>query len=241
VGEAVGDRAGCSLASGDVDGDGVGDVLVGACGQDAGGTDSGAAYLVLGPATGTVDLSAADTKFVGESERDEAGYALATGDVDGDGIGDILVGAYGQDAGGSYSGAAYLVLGPTTGWVDLSSAADAKFVGEVTGDFAGCNLASGDIDGDGVGDVLVGAYGQDADGTDSGAAYLVLGPATGTVDLSEADAKFVGEEDADFAGSSLTVGDIDGDGVGDVLVGAHDEDEGGSNAGAAYLLFGGGL
>jgi len=68
--------------------------------------------MVLGPISGTIDLSAADAKVIGEEVGDWAGFSVSgAGDVNGDGYDDILVGAEGQDAGGSGAGAAYMVLG----------------------------------------------------------------------------------------------------------------------------------
>jgi hypothetical protein len=99
------------------------------------------------------------------------------------------------------------------------------------------------VDGDGHHDVLIGAPFHAA----GGIAYLVLGPVTGTLDLSLSDAKFVGEETDDLAGVSVSgAGDVDGDGRDDVLVGAQCNNEGTRPpahicAGAAYLLYGGGL
>ena len=72
---------------------------------------TGAVYLVNGPLTGTLDLVDADAKLVGEAHHDHAGLSIASADVNGDGIPDILVGAPYNDAGGSQAGAAYIVYG----------------------------------------------------------------------------------------------------------------------------------
>jgi hypothetical protein len=239
TGEDAGDYAGCSVsAAGDVDGDGFGDVLVGAWSHD---DVNGAAYLVLGTSSpGNLDLSAANAKYAGDPFSQAGRSVSAAGDVDGDGFGDLLIGA--PQKGGNGKGAAYLVLGASRpGGNRTLSAADAKYTGEDQGDEAGWSVsAAGDVDGDGFGDLLVGAYG-DEDG--AGAAYLVLGTSSpGDLDLSAADAKYTGEHADDYAGFAVSAaGDVDGDGLADILVGAYGDDDGGSAAGAAYLVLGPGL
>jgi hypothetical protein len=240
IGEGAGDYGGRpAIGAGDVDGDGWPDILIGAYLEDAGGNDAGAAYLILGPVSGTVDLGAADAKLVGEDRGDEASKHLAADlDVDGDGLTDVLIGAAEQDRGGTDAGAAYLVLGPITGTIDLGSA-DAILVGETGADAAGRAVSAADTDGDGLDDVLVGAWSDDDGGSDAGAAYVVMGPVTGTVDLVSADAKLVGEAANDYAGKYLCgIGDNDGDGHEDFLVGASRNDSNGTNSGAVYLVMG---
>jgi len=242
VGETQYDRAGSSVSGGgDVDGDGHPDLLVGAYFDDDGGTEAGAAYLVLGTVTGTLDLSRADAKFVGENRLDYAGVVSGAGDVDADGHDDVLMGASSNDEGDHDAGAAYLVLGPVTGSFDLSLA-DAKLVGDRSGDYAGGSVSdAGDVDSDGHDDVLVGAYSNDEKGNDAGAAYLVLGPVTGTLDLTLADAKLVGGV-GDQAGFRVSgAGDVDADGRDDVLIGAPAHEVRTGVVGAAFLIYGGGL
>jgi hypothetical protein len=232
-----GDFAGCSVAVGDVDGDGAGDVLVGADHSNGGGVNAGGACLVLGPISGTLDLSLADSRFVGEEASDAAGVSVATGDVDGDRDGEILVGSWYSGAAGACAGAVYLILDPVSGTFDLSEA-DAKLVGEGAYALAGSSAAAGDVDGDDVEEILVGAHQEDEGGTYAGAAYVVSGPVSGTTSLTLADAKLVGEEIYDYAGVSVAAGDVDGDGVEDILVGASGSDAGGVDSGAVYVVSG---
>lgn len=216
TGEAAGDGAGAAVCAGDIDGDGEFDAMVGAPYDDDGGSAAGAVYVSLGVPRGTIALSGADAKIIGETASDGAGADLVIADVDGDGLADVLTAAVGQDSGGSGAGAVYLLYGPLSGTIDLS-AADTKFVGEAAGDSAGA-VAAGDLDNDGLVDVIVGATGVD----DGGAVYVVSTPAIGSIDLSSSDVKITGASTygGEGLGSSVTTGDLDGDGVEDLLAGA---------------------
>jgi hypothetical protein len=240
-GEALGDHAGISVAGpGDVDGDGINDILVGAYDTDYGGSGAGSAYLVAGPVSGELDLDEAVARLDGESAGDQAGYTVAgPGDVDGDGIADLLVGAFENDDNGAASGAVYLFEGPVTGNYRLW-AADARILGELGGDQAGWALSgAGDVDGDGLNDMLIGAPFEHSDGVYTGAAYLVLGAPRGTFDLTERDAKLKGATSGDLAGYSVAGGgDLNGDGYADLVVGAPESDLGGSASGAVFVVHG---
>ncbi len=246
IGESTSDQAGTSVALvGDSNGDGLGDVLVGAVGDGSGGAGAGAAYLLLGPVSGDVDLGSADLTCVGENLGDQAGYAVSTaGDTNSDGYDDFLVGAPYYDYGAADAGAAYLLLGNAhSGNFDLSGA-DGAVAGEGGDDGAGWAVApAGDMDGDGDDDILVGSVLEDAGGNNAGAAYLVYGPVSGFATLLSASAKLIGEREGDYAGNTIAgVGDTNGDGKSDILVGAPYEDYGvGSRSGSAYLLLGQGI
>lgn len=138
-----------------------------------------------------------------------------------------------------YAGVAFLVHGPFSGVSELAGA-DAILVGEAADDFTGGDVAAlGDLDGDGVADFLINASQNDAGGTEAGAVFVVLGPASGQVPLASAD-RWVGEEPGDHAGNQIAAaGDVNGDGAPDFLVGASTHGAGGEEAGAAYLILGG--
>ena len=241
TGESGDDFLGASMDSADFSGDGLVDVVVGSHLEDSAADNAGAVYLLHSPVLSGSSLADARAKVMGEDADDKAGEAVAAaGDVNGDGHEDLLVGAYGVASQGTSSEAAYLVLGPFSGESSLAAAA-AMYSGLAAYDYAGGSVAGpGDVDGDGRDDLLVGASGNDDGGAAAGATYLILGPATGSIDLSDADAVLKGEQPSDAAGSAVAgAGDVDGDGHPDFIVGARFENSGGGNAGAAYLLYGG--
>ena len=222
----------------DVDGDGVDDALVG-------DEQANKAWLVLGSTSlGNLTLaSGADAAYTGEATGDTAGASVAgLGDIDGDGYGDLAIGAPENDNGGAAAGSAYLVLGQGTPVTTALGSADATLRGIDASDRAGDAVSGpGDTDDDGRNDVLVGAYYDETSGSGAGVAYLLYGAVSlPSGSLSGAGATLLGESARDSAGEAVGgAGDVDGDGTDDVLVGAPSEASAASGAGAVYLFWGG--
>jgi len=251
------DTFGISVASlGDLDGDGVGDLAVGAMGDDdGGGFGRGAVWVLFLDPNGRVisEQKISDTAggFGGVLDNaDWFGFSVASlGDLDGDGVGDLAVGARQDDDGGFSRGALWILFldpnGRVTSEQKISDTAGG-FGGVLDDlDLFGSSVTSlGDLDGDGVGDLAVGAPGNDNDGSFDGAVWVLFLDPNGRViseqKISDTAGGFGGVLDIDddhFGVSVASLGDLDGDGVGDLAVGANQDDDGGGLRGAVWLLF----
>jgi len=232
VGEAAGDAFGHGLQGlGDLDGDGLHELGFGAPGQDGGLLDLGALYVSEGALAGDV-ASAGLVKLVGRTVSQQDHLAVARGgDLDGDGLVDALVGHAQDDAAGQQAGAVF-VIGEALASGDLAGASLAVIVPDRTQGFLGVTTDGlGDMEGDGVGDLLV--------GTHADAAWVLPGPLAGTLVTREAGHKVTGTVSGGRLGIAVAgIGDTDGDGLTDMLVSCHGDDLGGSQSGAGYVLLG---
>jgi hypothetical protein len=265
VGASVSYRLGRAVGSGDFNKDGYQDLLIGAYFADVlGRTEAGAVYLVFGSASrslSTIDTANAITttgvKILGAA-ADWWGWSVSgAGDFNKDGIDDILIGAIQFDPPSrGAGGGAVVIFGKTSGWADIdlasftSGSAGFWIHGAAEGDHGGGSVSgAGDVNGDGIGDVLFGAQGHDPPGRmDAGAAYVIFGHATGpfnTVNLTSftsgsAGFKIIGAIAADHTGEWVArAGDINGDGFDDIFTASMYYDRaGGTDCGAVYVIFG---
>lgn len=256
VGAAANDRFGTSIATGDINSDGITDLLVGAPRTDVPASDAGSVSVFLGPLSAATVLTAAEADIVltGEgsvpgdlygSTGDRFGQSIALGDVDSDEVLDLVVGAPGTDlepdsvAELEDAGRAYVFLGGAAFNSRSAQEADVILSGTVDSGAFGSAVCSVDLDGDSYAEVAVSAE------VESPLLYLggyvhVFG-GEGLVDASAdlSDFRFKAEHGGDEFGTALACGDIDGDGLEDLVVSAPYTNTLGSATGRVYVFRGG--
>ncbi len=254
IGAEQGDQAGRSISNaGDINGDGIEDIIIGA---------RGSSYVVFGSREGfqnSFDLLSLDGSngFAMEGIVSLSYAAVSgAGDVNGDGFDDLIIGDSRSSRNGkSDSGSTYIVFGhdgefssplrlsPAT----LDGSEGFVIDGESANDFFGNAVgAAGDLNGDGIGDIVIGAFGSNLNGNIDGASYVIFGSTEGFAspfDLSTLDGTngiVLNGVDANYrTGSSVSgAGDINNDGFDDLIIGAPSADPNGSSSGTSYIIFG---
>ncbi|MEQ1571713.1 MAG: FG-GAP repeat protein [Myxococcota bacterium] len=229
-----GDRAELLVSDADLDGDGVNDLVI--AGYAHGGVGKVGVLLSL-PDGDHALWDVADATLTGEAVGAELGLGLAVGDLDGDGLGDVMAGAPLESGGG----AAYVFYAPTTG-DHPTSTADLTVRGTAAGQRVGYDGAIGDVDGDGAADLSVGAPWSLTTGPEPGRVLLYAAPGPGEVDDTQATITVVsGSSEPDGFGIAIEGGDFDGDGLYDLVVGAPVDPTGNVEAGSITLVYGASL
>lgn len=259
LGAQAGDHLGHALASGDFNGDGYDDLAMGAPGANSPvGTSTGRVFIGWGSASGLTafdDISPSDAGIL-PTGQDELGWALATGDLDGDGRDDLAIGAPGRSHGdGIEAGHVRLMLGSDSGLVAWTGVHQAMPHAAVTpagsgtggvlgtheaGDAFGASLAIGDLDDDGRDDLVVGAPGDREGGPASGAVYVFQSAAEGMrgwgrLDQTGMDAN----EEGDGFGHSVAIGNFKSGSpyTHEIIVGAPYEDVEGAGLGDVGRIY----
>jgi hypothetical protein len=249
-----GDQFGASVTNlGDLEVDGVTDLVVGAPFDDDGGTDRGAVWVLFMNSDGRVDIFQKISDQQGGfnsvlDNGDQFGSAVgALGDLNLDGFRDLVVGAPGDDDAGPDTGAVWLLFLNADGTVRLYqkiSNQEGGFGDNLNdGDRFGTAVADiGDLNNDGIDDLAVGAPYDDDGGANRGAVWVLFMNNDGTVSTHQKISFTAGgfggnlENDYRFGSAVTAVGDIDGNGVIDLAVGTPGDDDGGTDRGAVWLL-----
>ena len=258
------DFSGVSLSSaGDINGDEIDDLLIGTPQADPGATENaGTTYVVFGRSgafTPEIDLSTIDNSSFGFTINgiatgDASGVAVsAVGDVDNDGLADIGIGAFSADVGNTNAGQSYIVFGQEAGFSESVSLAsldgDNGFAingAEVDNQLGAAISAAGDVNNDGIDDVIVSAVGA---AEEAGTSYVIFGQENNTefgatIELGDLNPNqgfmIDGIIESDRSGESVSnLGDVNGDGIDDLLIGAPQASPNGvRDAGEAYVVFG---
>ena len=224
--------------AGDVNGDGFSDVIVGSYGYDNGETDEGAAFLWYGSVIGLgSDGSPSNADWTGDGGQVSAEYGRSVstaGDLNGDGYADIIIGAPKGENGQGAEGLAYVYLGSSSG----PGSAIRKEMDVSSANFGWSVSTAGDVNGDGLADVIIGAPTYANGQTAEGKAYVYHGHRSTGIAASPSWSVEINETEARYGLAVATTGDVNGDGYADVIVGAPFHDVSHTNEGAAFVYHG---
>ena len=253
----AGDGSGVTVSgAGDVNGDGLADVIIGAPNADPNGLNSaGQSFVVFGKTDGAVvdlsNLGSGGFRIDGAKSNDVFGVSVSgAGDVNGDGLADLIVGAILADPNGVYNaGASFVIFGKTSNTtVSLNNLGTGGFSidGFTSSILSGRSVSgAGDVNGDGLADLIVGAnYAEPTGDSAEGESYVVFGKADSSSiilnNLGSGGFRIEGIDEDDQSGFSVSgAGDVNGDGLADLIVGAYAADPNGVVlAGESYVVFG---
>ncbi len=251
---SAGDNLGRSIASiGDLDGNGVGEIAVGAWRADIGGPDRGAVHIMFMEADASVSNAVVIADGLGGfsgglDDFDLFGSCIeALGDVNGDGVPDLAVGSLWDDDGGPDRGALWILFLNSDGTVAGNSKisdTSGGFLGQLDDDdrWPTSIAALGDLNGDGCPDIWTGVASDDDGGPDRGAGYILFLSQAGDVrehnKVSSGTVAGLGvlDDGDEFGFGAACLGDLDGTGGTHVAVGVKHDDDGGPSRGAIYVL-----
>ncbi|MBU1151275.1 FG-GAP repeat protein, partial [Patescibacteria group bacterium] len=250
LGEDTGDQLGSDIVVADFNNDGVDDLVISAFNGGPEGDKQGRVYIFYGELTGSgqmpdFSLEKPSVELAGSRHKDSFGLALSTVDINMDGFEDLLVGAPAASSDNvRNSGAVYLFFGGEDGFgkeafsMDTDNAS-VTFYGKFSNERFGSKIAVGDVTGDNLVDVVIGAYkGSASDKMEAGKVYVFRGREKWFKTIRAYTAYILGEKASAWFGFDLDLGDMNGDGVLDIVVSSFpykDQKQGGS----ANIFFGG--